>query len=833
MRRVADLLAARPWHVAVGSLALGIALATAPGAVPLVGAAAAFALLCSCGAAASAALCAGLVLVGAAVGDARLHAIDRPAALVVDGRTVDVSAYLLSAPRPSAFGASAEVRVAGGRLDGTRLLLRVPRWSELPPGVRIGDELRLQGRLRRIHGGPGGAPNEGTRQRDGSFDFAAHLWRRGIAGELLLDRAYATARHRGGVAHALDLMRERAQRAVASGLPSSEAALARGMVLGQDEAIAEGVREDFRASGLAHLLAVSGQNVMLLVALALPLLAVAGLGPRGRGVLLLGLVALYVPLAGAGPSLQRAGVMGAAGIAAMTLSRPASRWYSLLLAAAATLALNPRAWEDPGWQLSFAAVVGILCLGVPLARVLTRAGEGLVAAPGGHPGPAVPRVHGSAGLSPRLARLRSALVRGLAEGTAITLAATLATAPLLAHHFDAVPVAGLPANLLALPAVAPAMWLGMVKAGLGLVAPVLPPADWAAAALGPIAQLPVAYIARLAELFAQLPGGRLSLPLPSRAGVPLAYAVLVLAALAAGRAWRRLAPRADELWANWRRRPAGLRAAAGAAVGAAAILVALRAFGPPAPPATLTVRFLDVGQGDATLIQHPDGSAVLFDAGPPEAGTARLLRRAGVRELTAVVATHASRDHHGGFAEVLERFEVGLLLDGGDGNPDPAFRTVLHQAARAHVRTVPAFAPMTLHAGGLTIRVLSPAPRPPGPAPEDPNPRAVVAVVSAGDFDLLLSSDAESDALLPLELPDVEAIKVAHHGSSDPGLPELLERVSPQVAAIEVGVNTYGHPAPSTLAALERAGVRTHRTDRDGTVTLTVEGEGMRVTTEE
>ena len=279
-------------------------------------------------------------------------------------------------------------------------------------------------------------------------------------------------------------MRERAQRAVASGLPSSEAALARGMVLGQDEAIAEGVREDFRASGLAHLLAVSGQNVMLLVALALPLLAVAGLGPRGRGVLLLGLVALYVPLAGAGPSLQRAGVMGAAGIAAMTLSRPASRWYALLLAATATLALNPRAWEDPGWQLSFAAVVGILCLGVPLARALTRAAAGLVAAPRRHPGVAAPNVHGSAAPSPRLAHLRAALVRGLAEGTAITLAATLATAPLLAHHFDAVPVAGLPANLLALPAVAPAMWLGMLKAGLGLVAPVLPPADWGAAALG-------------------------------------------------------------------------------------------------------------------------------------------------------------------------------------------------------------------------------------------------------------------------------------------------------------------------------------------------------------
>ena len=120
VRRVADLLAARPWHVAIGSLALGLALATGPAAATLVAAAAALALLCGCGAAALGALCAALVLGGAALGDARLHAIDRPAALVVDGRTVDVSAHLLSAPRPSAFGASAEVRVAGGRLDGTQ-----------------------------------------------------------------------------------------------------------------------------------------------------------------------------------------------------------------------------------------------------------------------------------------------------------------------------------------------------------------------------------------------------------------------------------------------------------------------------------------------------------------------------------------------------------------------------------------------------------------------------------------------------------------------------------------------------------------------------------------
>src|SRR5688572_18740934 len=100
-------------------------------------------------------------------------------------------------------------------------------------------------------------------------------------------------------------------------------------------------------------LAVSGQNVMLLAALALPLLAAARLPATGRAAAVAALIALYVPLAGAGLSRQRAAVMGIASLAALGLARPASRWYALLLAACVTLALNPRASGDPGWQLSF------------------------------------------------------------------------------------------------------------------------------------------------------------------------------------------------------------------------------------------------------------------------------------------------------------------------------------------------------------------------------------------------------------------------------------------------------------------------------------------------
>ena len=636
---------------------------------------------------------------------------------------------------------------------------------------------------------------------DAAFDFGAYLRRRGVAGELAIDEMKATGRRRGGVAGAVDRMRRHAEAAISAGLPSEKAALARGMVLGQDEAIDPPVRDDFRASGLGHLLAVSGQNVMLLTALALPLLAAAGLGVAGRLAALLGLIAIYVPLAGAGPSLQRAGVMGAAGIAALATSRPTSRWYALLLAATVTLAINPRVSGDAGWQLSFAAVAGILLMAAPIRHALRAL--------------------------PHLA----------AEGIALTVAATVATAPLMAYHFGSVPVAGLPANDAALPAVAPVMWIGMLQTALGQLADAAEPARglaaFAAGTLGTVDGPLLGYLEWVARYFAELPGGRLALPIRSPAAVVGAYAALVAAGLAGAIAARRLDGVAGQARTEWRALARPARAALVVAALALIVLGAWRISAAPDPPSHLTVSFLDVGQGDATLIQDPKGATVLFDAGPPEARTARLIKRLGVRKLDLVVATHASRDHHGGLKEVLERFPVGLLLDGGDGTRDPTFRAVEAEADSRGTRRIKALAGETLHAGDLTVRILSPKPRPPGPPPEDPNQRAVVAVVSEGGFDLLLAADAESDALAPLNLPNVDAMKVSHHGSADPGLPELLRRLRPEVAAIEVGAhNPYGHPAPPTLAALRKAVPAVYRTDRDGTVRLTVNKGGTHVTTE-
>lgn len=772
LRRAADR---RVRHLALAAAAAGLAAAGAGVRDPVVPALGVLGVLVLLRVPRVALLAAMLTAAGVAVGGARLAAIDAPGARLHPGEPVTGAAHLLGPPRPGPFGSSVEVRMVTGPARGARLLLRLGRAQALSPRATQGAEVALSGYVRRP-----------PPPRNGGFNARAYERRRGIAGEVPVTSVRLTGHRRGGAAGVVDGARDRGRRAIAHGLSPPQAALAEGMVLGQDERIGRDVRDDFRASGLAHVLAVSGQNVMLLAALALPVLGAMGMGQRARLVAAIALIGLYVPLAGAGPSLQRAGVMGAASLAALAAARPASRWYALLLAACVTLAVNPRAAADPGWQLSFAAVAGILVI-TPLLR-------------------------------PALAPLP----RPLAEGIAVTVAATLATAPLMAHHFGSVALAGLPANIVALPLVAPIMWLGMVRAALGQLGPAADPVvGLTGLALAPALDA----LAAVARAFADMPGGALAPPLGSRAAVGAAYALLG----AAGLAIRRLARRADPapLAARWRRAPPRARRLVVAVVAGTGALGLAVLLAPPRPPNRFTVSFLDVGQGDATLIQAPGGVAVLFDGGPPEGGILRLLRRAGVRRLALVVATHQSRDHHGGLQAVAQSVPIGTLLENGDGTRDRSFWRVVSTARRAGARVVEPAPGELIRAGPLAIRIYGPPPRPPGPPPEDPNPRAIAAVVSYGAFDLFLSGDAESDGLAAYPLPEVDAMKVSHHGSADPGLPRLLERLRPRVAGIEVGAhNTYGHPAPPTLAALRAAGVATYRTDRDGTTRLTIGDDG-------
>jgi competence protein ComEC len=251
----------------------------------------------------------------------------------------------------------------------------------------------------------------------------------------------------------------------------------------------------------------------------------------------------------------------------------------------------------------------------------------------------------------------------------------------------------------------------------------------------------------------------------------------------------------------------------------------------PPPPDGLRITFLDVGQGDAVLLQVAQG-AILVDQGPPEGRVAQQLRELGVRRLAALVLTHPQRDHVGGAEEVLRKLAVDRVLDPGLAVSGPEQRAALDEASEREVPVEEARSGDVFRLGGLRLRVLWP--NGPGSSAADPNGLAIVLLATYGGVDALLTADAETEVTGRLLARRVEILKVAHHGSADDGLARELRELRPTVAVISCGRgNDYGHPAPSTLAALRTSpGLTVYRTDEDGRVVVDSDGQRLAVRTE-
>ncbi len=599
------------------------------------------------------------------------------------------------------------------------------------------------------------------------------LARQGIAGRLRPASARAEGR-RGGPAGVRDRWREWAGRNAGAGLSGDRAALVRGMALGGGAGLSEGAADAFRDAGVWHLLAVSGQNVTVVAVATLALLMALGLRrrPAVAGAALV--MGAYCLACDGGASVGRAGIVGALGLLAELRSAPRERWYLLLAGLALLLGHQPRAVADPGLQLSFAAVAGLFTLAPPLAGWLR----------GWMPG-------------------------RVADLAALAGAASLATAPVVVAQFGRLSIAGLLVNVVAVPLAAPIVVIALAGLGAGALLPT------AGVALAWVAGAGAWLLLALARVAAAVPGA--AVDLPAMAAVPIAIAGLATLGLA-----HLLRPGDADRHARVRRRAPALALVTVAVVAAG---WALTRPGPPVPwPLRPALTVLDIGQGDAILLRSPDGAAALFDAGPPgtPAATVGRLRGLGVRRLDALVLTHDSLDHVGGAPDVLGGMTVGVVVT----PPEPVDGWAPHAAGvldLARRRGVPVreiAAGDALRVGAWRVRVLSPAVARPRGA--DPNPYSLVVRASAGDLDALLTADAESDALAALPTGAVDVLKVSHHGSEDPGLAAVLDRLRPRVAVVSSGEgNPFGHPRAPTLAALAAAGAATWRTDLAGDVTVT------------
>jgi competence protein ComEC len=681
------------------------------------------------------------------------------------GGTVRITGSMSSEPEQGVLGwtATAQVdQVAPGRPGWPALIgLHDPVWVEghgAPPALRPGDRIEAVGAL---------APARGS--------FGAYLLHRGYAGTFSTD----DIRLRGPPASPLVRMAQEFRRAlrasVARVLPGREGGLLLGLALGDTSRLDPGIDEDFRATGLSHLTAVSGENVAMFLAPILGLATMLVVGRRGRLAIGLGAVGFFILLAGAEPSVLRAAVMTSLTMLGIFLGRPRSPPAILGGAVLALLALNPTLVYAIGFQLSVAATAGMALLSGPLAMRLGFLPTGL----------------------------------GLAAAT--TIGAQAGVTPLLLCHFGVVPTVSVPANLLAFVAVGPAMLLGLLAAVLGLA---FRPAGLLVAGL---ARLPLLYLIGLADRLA-----RSTLPSITSSGrslpwLLLGYGIVFLAA-------------------RWIHKPKAPSRRALVAIGLVLPVFVWSGAIRAGPPSALTVTFFDVGEGDSTLVTSPGGATVLVDGGPDQAQVATELAALGVRRLDVVVATHPHLDHYMGLAAVLARFPVGLVLDSGCRPPEsrqPQYRQFVDAVHRERIREEHPRAGDVIRAGDLRMDVLSPDRCWEG-TNSDPNNDSIVILLSYMDDAVLFANEPEAEAqqaMLETGRPlTAEVLNVPHHGAGTSIAP-FLEAVHEVLAVVSVGPNRYGHPVPGILDELRRSGARVVRTDRAGDVVVSFTAGGLSVHT--
>jgi competence protein ComEC len=763
VRRVVEL----HWPaLLVGSACLGLAASNwirvgvlAAGALAL---AAAVVIAMLDGGARLAAVGVALAAAGLWWGTLRLDALEQSVLRSEIGESGPVQAITTGPARvtPWAVRVPTEVRLFRGRRVRERALLVLPVGRSPPRGAILETVVRVA--------------EPRVADEDGGFDERAWLARQGIH-VVLRGGAWHQIGARGGIAGVGDGLRDRIEETVGRGAAGVRRALVLGVVLGEDEGLPEHVAEDFRASGLAHLLAVSGQNVAFIVCGVVGVGWLLRLSRFARELLAIVAIGAYVLAVGWQPSVVRAGVAGVLASLAWLVARPRERWHFLALGALVLLAWTPASVLEPGFQLSFVAVAGIF-VGVPRTRSWLE----------GYP-----------------------LPPGSGDVLAIAVVCGLATAPVVLFHFGEAPVYTVLANAVAFPAVPVVLAFGLLAAAVDPVSPE------AAAALAWLAGWAAAWLELVARVVASLPGAQVGARTAGAVGL---VAVVVWGLVRHGGA--RLDPR--------RRAPALVLAGVLVFVGAG--WWAAQSTPTWQPPAGLRVTFLDVGQGDAVLLETPSGR-VLVDQGPPEADVAGQLAAMGVRSLSALVLTHPQRDHVGGAADVIRQLRVGTVLDPELAATGPEREEALAAARERRVPIRLAREDAEFRVGGLLLRVLWPPD--PGLPSEDPNLNAVVLVASFGDIDVFLPADAESDVTADLELRAYEILKVAHHGSADPGLADELRVLRPRIAIISAGRgNDYGHPRPETIAALAAVPeLALYRTDLHGRVVIESDGRGLGVRT--
>ena len=627
----------------------------------------------------------------------------------------------------------------------------------------------------------------------GAFDYRGYLHRQGIhlLGEGNL-RDLRIVSDDFSFRGQLDRLRERLEERLDHLYPLNHAGLMKGMLLGDRKAVPPEMEEDFRSLGLVHLLAISGLHVGVFVGCLYGILTWSGLTREKASWVCLLSLPLYGLLTGAGAPVIRAAVMAGMGLLAVILNRWKDSLSFFGLAALMMLWWNPYQVMEPGFQLSFAVTGALLVATGPLSRRIPTSW-------------------------PRFNQLM-----------AVTLIAEVASFPLLIYHFHEFPTLSFAVNGIIVPVMtALVIPLGMLSLGLGMLHVNFGfwPA-WVASKL-------LSGMESLLAFPASWTWFRIPWSPPS--------------------GWWMAAYTATVLYLFWAWSGGGLRRARHGKVSWILVIVVVIGSlpGGGGGEQELRITFIDVGQGDATLIETPGGQVILVDGGGTlpwqkepwqkrrkefEVGREVLLpylKYRGIHQVDWMVMTHGDADHIGGLQAVVEELTVAKVLR----NPLPPGTDLEEKLlGRLFRQGIPVYIsePGTSWEPepGIRLQVLHPPLT--DSKPESDNDASVVLLLTAYGHSVLLPGDleewGEQQILDHWQLPRIDVLKVGHHGSRTSTGEKWLETLRPQEAIISAGrENRFGHPAPEVVDRLKAHGVRIWRTDRHGAIILRIRPQGVKV----
>jgi len=683
-------------------------------------------------------------------------------------------------------------------VSGTALLF-VPRYST----YQYGDVLQITG-----------TPE--TPPRFDDFDYKGYLAQQGIYSTMLYPEIEILDRGQGAEPlNRIYALRNRLSQTLATILPEPQASLAQGITLGIRGNIPQSVKADFSHSGTAHLLAISGLHLSIIAGIMLSI-GIWLFGKRRYIYIWLALVTiwLYVLITGMHAPVVRGAIMASLFLIAELLGRQRSAITALAFAAAIMIGISPQVLWTVSFQLSFLAMAGLIFIFPPLQNLGRRAVRVTI----GEDGPAV------------------TIANIIVDSFSVTLGAIIAVWPLIAYYFGVISLVALPATFFALPALPGIIITGALAGVIGLIA--LPVAH----AIGWLAWLFLSYMLLAVSGFAALPLASLEV---NSVPIDLIWVYYLLLAIV--------------LWLNSHRQQvstltpirSGIEKISNLASNLPrkwvlppllVIAVLVSATAVTVPDDNLHVSFLDVGQGDAILIQQGN-QQILVDGGPsPQAIGLGLGKKMPFwdRTIELIVLTHPSNDHVTGLVEVLNRYKVEQVL-----YPDLDFKSdiydewlrLLHDK---NINYTIARAGQRINLGEeVIIEVLNPQNHPLINTHSDVDNNGVLLHVSMRNVSFLLTADIMWEAELELiaHRADLSStvLKVGHHGSDTSTTSEFLSVVNPELAVISVGAdNKFSHPSPEVMERLQQeldAG-NIYRTDEHGTVEFITDGERLWVKTE-